>query len=193
MAYSADTFVADEQPTTAKWNKLWSNDASFNDGTGIGDNTIDSRHYIDGSIDPEHLISGAGSSWAWQSWTPTWGNLTAGNGTNSSKYIRVGNTILARLAFVFGSTSSIAGNVTFSLPITSVAYTEASNMGQGTLRDAGTAEYKALVSYATTTTATLYVLGSAGSYANASALSSTVPMTWTTNDHLSALMVYEAA
>lgn len=40
MAYSADTFVADEQPTTAKWNKLWSNDASFNDGTGIGTNAI---------------------------------------------------------------------------------------------------------------------------------------------------------
>ena len=35
MAYSADSFVADEQPTTAKWNKLWSNDASFNDGSGI--------------------------------------------------------------------------------------------------------------------------------------------------------------
>jgi len=35
MAYSADTFVADEQPTTAKWNKLWSNDASFNDGSGL--------------------------------------------------------------------------------------------------------------------------------------------------------------
>lgn len=63
MAYSADTFVADEQPTTAKWNKLWSNDASFNDGTGIGDDTIDSRHYIAGSIDYEHFSADAG---AWQ-------------------------------------------------------------------------------------------------------------------------------
>jgi hypothetical protein len=35
MSYSADSFSAGEQPTTAKWNKLWSNDASFNDGTGI--------------------------------------------------------------------------------------------------------------------------------------------------------------
>lgn len=55
MAYSADTFVADEQPTTEKWNKLWSNDASFNDGTGIGDDTIDSRHYVAGSVDYEHV------------------------------------------------------------------------------------------------------------------------------------------
>jgi hypothetical protein len=59
MAYSADTFVADEQPTTAKWNKLWTNDASFNDGTGIGDDTIDSRHYVTNSIDGEHLATNA--------------------------------------------------------------------------------------------------------------------------------------
>lgn len=61
MAYSADTFVADEQPTTAKWNKLWSNDASFNDGSGIGDDTIDSRHYVAGSIDYEHLGTDIGA------------------------------------------------------------------------------------------------------------------------------------
>ena len=44
MAYSADTFVADEQPTTAKWNKLWTNDASFNDGTGILASAILASH-----------------------------------------------------------------------------------------------------------------------------------------------------
>jgi hypothetical protein len=47
MAYSADTFVADEQPTTAKWNKLWTNDASFNDGTGIGA-VIGNAHFLSG-------------------------------------------------------------------------------------------------------------------------------------------------
>lgn len=35
MAYSADSFVADEQPTTTKWNKLWSNDAALRDGSGV--------------------------------------------------------------------------------------------------------------------------------------------------------------
>ncbi len=61
MAYSADTFVADEQPTTAKWNKLWSNDASFNDGTGIGNNVIDSQHYALGSVDYQNLGTDVGS------------------------------------------------------------------------------------------------------------------------------------
>lgn len=55
MAYSADTFVADEQPTTAKWNKLWSNDASFNDGTGIADNAIINRHMADDSVTGDNL------------------------------------------------------------------------------------------------------------------------------------------
>ena len=50
MSYSAQTFVADEQPTTAKWNKLWSNDASFNDGTGIADDAIIQRHILASAI-----------------------------------------------------------------------------------------------------------------------------------------------
>lgn len=50
MSYSAQTFVADEQPTTAKWNILWSNDASFNDGTGIADDAIISRHIAAGEL-----------------------------------------------------------------------------------------------------------------------------------------------
>lgn len=40
MGYSAISFSAGEQPTTAKWNILGSNDSSFNDGTGIGTNAI---------------------------------------------------------------------------------------------------------------------------------------------------------
>lgn len=59
MAYSADTFVADEQPTTAKWNKLWSNDASFNDGTGIADNAIITRHLADNAVGGAELATSA--------------------------------------------------------------------------------------------------------------------------------------
>lgn len=35
MAYAAWSVVAGEQPTAAKWNILGTNDASFNDGSGI--------------------------------------------------------------------------------------------------------------------------------------------------------------
>ena len=40
MAYSSWSVVAGEIPTASKWNILGTNDASFNDGTGIGTNAI---------------------------------------------------------------------------------------------------------------------------------------------------------
>lgn len=49
--YIADTFVAGEQPTTAKWNELWGNDASFNNGNGFNDGIILKRHLAAGAID----------------------------------------------------------------------------------------------------------------------------------------------
>ena len=41
--YTAITFIANEQPTTAKWNLIGSNDSSFNLGTGLEDDVIGSR------------------------------------------------------------------------------------------------------------------------------------------------------
>lgn len=49
--YSADSFTALEVPTLAKMNKLWSNDAAFNDGGGIADNAIIKRHLADASVE----------------------------------------------------------------------------------------------------------------------------------------------
>lgn len=40
MAYAAWSVIAGEQPTAAKWNILGTNDASFNDGTGIAAGAI---------------------------------------------------------------------------------------------------------------------------------------------------------
>jgi len=42
MAYASWSVVFGEQPSAAKWNILGTNDASFNDGTGIGNNVIGS-------------------------------------------------------------------------------------------------------------------------------------------------------
>mgnify|MGYP003440289886 CR=1 FL=1 len=40
MAYASWSVVFGEQPSAAKWNILGTNDASFNDGTGIGTNAV---------------------------------------------------------------------------------------------------------------------------------------------------------
>lgn len=48
--YTAITFVASEQPTTAKWNLIGSNDASFNTGDGFNDGIIIPRHLATGAV-----------------------------------------------------------------------------------------------------------------------------------------------
>ena len=44
MAYQAISFTYGEIPSAAKWNILGTNDASFNDGTGIANGVITSEH-----------------------------------------------------------------------------------------------------------------------------------------------------
>ena len=46
--YTAISFTAGEQPTTAKWNLVGSNDASFNTGNGFNDGVIVTRHIASG-------------------------------------------------------------------------------------------------------------------------------------------------
>jgi len=48
--YNAWAVTAGEQPTTAYWNILGANDASFNSGNGFNDGIILSRHLANGSV-----------------------------------------------------------------------------------------------------------------------------------------------
>jgi hypothetical protein len=48
MTYAVFSVVFGEQPSAAKWNILGANDASFNDGTGIGNATVGSRQFVTG-------------------------------------------------------------------------------------------------------------------------------------------------
>lgn len=54
--YTAITFVANEQPTTAKWNLIGSNDASFNNGNGFNDAIIINRHIADDAVKGNNLL-----------------------------------------------------------------------------------------------------------------------------------------
>ncbi len=63
MGYEAVSFVAGEQPSADKWNKLGSNDASFNDGTGIADNAIITRHIADNAITAAEIDLITRSGW----------------------------------------------------------------------------------------------------------------------------------
>lgn len=85
-----------------------------------------------GSVQPNNLQNGTGTSWAWQSWIPTWTATTTnpgiGNGTLQGYYTQIGKTILFRINLIFGSTSSVGSGTYFlSLPVTAN-----SNLATGT-------------------------------------------------------------
>lgn len=63
------------------------------------------------------IIRADDSSTDWADFTPSWTNLTVGNGSVGGRWRRVGNkTIELRAQFTFGSTSSIGGNLGLTLP-----------------------------------------------------------------------------
>ncbi|MFA5937324.1 MAG: hypothetical protein WC822_05640 [Candidatus Paceibacterota bacterium] len=55
MAYQSWSVVFGEQPSASKWNILGTNDASFNDGSGIADDAIINRHLADDSVTGNNL------------------------------------------------------------------------------------------------------------------------------------------
>jgi hypothetical protein len=138
------------------------------------------------------------SSEAWTSWTPTWTNLTVGNGTlNVAKYKQVGKTVHYRVRFTIGSTTSVGAAPNFTIPVTAAADYNASAsdpVGIGNLLDNGNNQYPAMVLLNTTTTFQFRPFNSASTYAaSGTSTQSTVPFTWGTNDVISISGTYEAA
>ncbi len=58
---------------------------------------------------------------AWVSYTPTYSNLSLGNGTVSAAYMQAGKLVGYRGTVTLGSTSSVTGNIRVSLPVNLVS------------------------------------------------------------------------
>lgn len=189
MAYVSWSVVFGEQPSAAKWNILGANDASFNDGTGIG-----------AVLTNGNLSTTAGAlGGAWTTWSPTWSTLTVGNGTVTGRYLQVGKTVFYRLSAVWGGTTSLAaGTDTFTLPVTAATYpgTAATvSIGNTIYYDTSATEwYYGFVFWASTTTADFsqYMLASTTAV-TADGLNATTPATWATGDQFNFSGSYEAA
>jgi hypothetical protein len=126
---------------------------------------------------------------AWQAWTPTYANLTVGNGTTVARYQQIGKTVSFEIRFTLGSTSAIGTTPSFTLPVTA---------------SLSSATYLALFGDATATnhiggvdcnatTAFLYATNTSTAVAFVSYLTATVPFTWTTSDYFVVRGTYEAA
>ena len=121
------------------------------------------------------------------SYVPQFTNLTVGNGTLAAFYQIACERVYRIVQLTFGSTTSISGAVSYTLPFTVNAsiYSVTSANNAARFFDASPAGSYAGLSYIATNSVTLVAQNAAGTYLIVAGLSSTVPFTWTTSDAIS--------
>jgi len=135
--------------------------------------------------------SGGGT---WTSWTPTWTNLTVGNGTVTARYLKVGGLVNFKIQLIFGSTTSVTGRISSTWPVTPSSGNSAQSAAVIVqFEDAGVAPvYGAFFNAGATTSGfEILAINTSGTYAAAAVLSSTVPITWATGDYITISGSYE--
>ena len=96
--------------------------AQATDITTTGDITA-----VDATLSGGVYLGGTGSAnylddYEEGTFTPTFNNVTLGNGTVSGAYVKIGDIVHLNIRLVWGSTTSFTGNVTLYIPFTTAAY-----------------------------------------------------------------------
>jgi hypothetical protein len=129
--------------------------------------------------------------------TPTFLNVTAGNGTTSGAYCRVNSFVHYYGSFTLGTTSAVTGAISISLPININAdvATGISTIGIMNLLDTSAAvTYQGIARYnAAVSSCFAGVINASGTYAQWNGVNATVPMTWATGDSINFNLYYRAA
>ena len=158
----------------------------------IANNAITTALIADGAITPAKLLAGTGTSWTWQSWTPTWGGLTIGNATVNCQYVQIGKTVIAKVNVTLGSTSSVSALTTLSLPVTAVTPLNADPCGTFNFSVASTV-YQGYGQVLNTTQLRLVAFQVSGTYLTQAGFTATVPNTWAAGSIINGYITYQAA
>jgi hypothetical protein len=135
---------------------------------------------------------------AWESYTPTFVNITVGNGVLVARYSQINTLVNVAFKLTLGSTTTVGGGggITMSLPKTAV--TTAYALGAHLIGTASSFDQSTGTNYqswvridSSTTVAFGYIVGGGGN--RYQEIFATGPMTWAVNDVLSGTFSYEAA
>lgn len=163
----------------------------LNNGTIGTSGAVTGASIAAGAVTPNSLIASTGTGWSWQNFTPTWTNLTVGNGAVTASYIQTGKIVTGTILFILGTTSAIGTGPYFTPPVPAstiynngvVNYT----VGSGLLRNSAAAvvaftgsDTKLALFYNPTATTT-------------AGLTATTPGTWATGDYFNITFEYQAA
>jgi len=143
-----------------------------------------------GAVVPNSLVASSGSGWAWQSFTPTWTNLTLGNAVQTAHYAQIGKLVRVIIRMTFGTTSVMGTGPYFTPPVTAHSiYNDGSTnflCGWASyLNGPGVAGFNA-----NSTKIALFYLPTSSSIA---AIDATHPGTFTSGSVITVDMSYEAA
>lgn len=134
------------------------------------------------------------SGGAWQSWTPTFGNFTLGNGSVTAVYCQIQKFIHCRVSIGCGTTTSVTG-VAPALTMPKTAVVNLGNFPLGVIwwydASAG-AQFYGMVSGGSTTQVMFNALA-VSTYVGMAYAQSGVPFTLGTGDALFMYFTYEAA
>lgn len=126
---------------------------------------------------------------AWTSYTPTIGGWTRANGTSTGNFIEFGKFIIFRARYTVGSTDTISGGLTMTLPVAAADAVIGDPVGTAGLVDTSASSFRAWQILLND------VGGAAVRFRDATgnALNPTTPFTWATGDVVSMNGSYEAA
>ncbi len=148
----------------------------------------------EGSISNAMLSTASGElGGAWQAYTPTFTNITVGNGSLTARYTKIGKTVRMYVFFTLGSTSSITGSFpTVSLPI--AVATGSGGMAQMIYTDTGVARCYGQQNIPTGATSfALTAMYAASTYLTEGGVTPTAPINWGSGDSMVIYGEYEAA
>lgn len=160
-------------------------------------NSVITANITDSAVTPAKLVAGTGAGWASSSWSPSYANLTIGNGTVEAKYIQIGKTIFAHWFFQMGTTSAVGTSPTISPPVTPLAsyYTTfgtSPNVGNSRLIAAGVG-YVGNVVFLTSSTLTAFAFNASATYTTETAITAAIPNTWASGNQMFWAFSYEVA
>lgn len=125
---------------------------------------------------------------AFAAYTPTFTNLTLGNGTVSAFYMQIGKLVIYRGLITLGTTSSFSGTLQISLPANAVDSTAGRALGGNVdLLDTSASARRYWVPRVASAS-TFHIVD-----ASNTAVGTNTPWTWADTDTIDWLMVYEAA
>jgi hypothetical protein len=132
---------------------------------------------------------------AWVAYTPTWTNITVGNGVITARYTKRGKTIQGSVKFLFGSTSDVSGtNISVSLPVPAISsMSEFQPLGLTTFYKPGAAVIFGCCALKTVNDMYLYYYSPSGSVINRGEWNTTTPFDTATGTEFTVSFSYEAA